>query len=121
MFASHVLEHIKDDHRALSVIRRILKVGGIAVLPVSIVGLETIEYDEPNPDECGLVREPGPGYFECYARYFSKIDIYKSSEFGEEYQLYNYADKSVWPTEQMPLRRPILGESHLDYVPVCIA
>ena len=34
VFASHVLEHIRDDVKAISEVRRILKPKGIAVLPV---------------------------------------------------------------------------------------
>src|SRR3989344_8439204 len=34
VFASHVLEHIENDRKALSEIRRGLKPGGIAMLPV---------------------------------------------------------------------------------------
>ena len=44
VFASHVLEHIKDDEKALFEIRRILKPNGIAVLPVPLVAEKTIEY-----------------------------------------------------------------------------
>ena len=51
VFASHVLEHIPDDGKALSEIRRILKPNGIAILPVPIYGVKTIEYPEPNPME----------------------------------------------------------------------
>lgn len=43
VFASHVLEHILDDHCAILEIRRILRPGGIAVLPVPIVAKATIE------------------------------------------------------------------------------
>src|SRR5262245_12155518 len=43
IFASHVLEHIPDDLKAISEIRRILKPNGIAVLPVPIGSEHTIE------------------------------------------------------------------------------
>ena len=36
VYASHVLEHIKEDDRALSEIKRVLTPSGIAVLPVPI-------------------------------------------------------------------------------------
>ena len=49
VFASHVLEHIQNDHDALAEIKRVLRPGGIAVLPVPIIGAPTVEYPEPNP------------------------------------------------------------------------
>lgn len=119
LFASHVLEHIENDQKALSEIRRVLKPGGIAILPVPIVGVKTIEYTEPNPEECGHVRAPGQDYFERYVQYFSNVKVFNSKDFSEEYQLFNYEDRTIWPTVKMPLRLAMEGERHLDYVPVC--
>ena len=42
VFASHVLEHIQDDDKALIEIHRILKPGGIAILPVPLVAQKTV-------------------------------------------------------------------------------
>ena len=64
VFASHVLEHIKEDYKAIAEIRRVLKPNGFAILPVPIVGYETVEYSEPNSYEFGHVRSPAPDYFE---------------------------------------------------------
>ena len=64
VFASHVLEHIPDDQKAISEIRRILKPNGIAILPVPIYSEKTIEYPEPNPHESYHVRAPGMDYFD---------------------------------------------------------
>jgi SAM-dependent methyltransferase len=58
VFASHVLEHIPDDEKAISEIRRILKPNGIAILPVPLVAEKTIEYPESNPNEGNHVRAP---------------------------------------------------------------
>ena len=51
VFASHILEHIKEDMNAISEIRRILTPNGIAILPVPIISEKTTEYPEPNPFE----------------------------------------------------------------------
>lgn len=72
VFASHVLEHIPNDEKAISEIRRILKPNGIAILPVPLVAEKTIEYSEPNPNETYHVRAPGFDYFDRYDRYFLK-------------------------------------------------
>ena len=119
IFASHVLEHIPDDLKAISEISRVLKPNGIAVLPVPLVAETTIEYPEPNPQEENHVRAPGLDYFNRYELYFKKVECIDSNSFPDKYQLYVYEDRSNWPTKECPLRPTMYGEKHLDIVPVC--
>lgn len=121
VLASHVLEHIREDVTAISEIRRILRPGGIAVLPVPIVTEKSIEYPEPNPFESFHMRAPGPDYYDKYREYFSRVDLYGSDSFPPQYQVYVYEDRTVWPTAECPLRPPMKGERHIDLVPVCYA
>jgi len=121
IFASHVLEHIYDDRRAIKEIRRVLRPNGIAILPVPIVCDRTIEYPEANPYEAGHVRAPGPDYFEKYKDYFRRVEVYGSDSFPQKYQVYVYEDRTRWPTAECPLRPPMQGEKHVDLVPVCYA
>jgi SAM-dependent methyltransferase len=119
VYASHVLEHVPDDGRALAEIHRILAPGGIAILPVPIVTERTIEYLAPNPYESGHVRAPGHDYFERYRKHFARVECLDSSQAPEHYQCYVYEDRSGWPDERSPLRKPMSGERHLDFVPIC--
>lgn len=119
VYASHVLEHIREDRRAIAEIRRVLRPGGIAVLPVPVLGQTTIEYPEPNPNETFHVRAPGLDYFDRYARWFASVECHDSSTVPERFQPWVYEDRSRWPTPQSPLRRPAPGERHADVVPVC--
>jgi len=119
VFASHVLEHIPDDEKAISEIRRILKPNGIAILPVPIIGEKTIEYPEPNPNESYHVRAPGMDYFDRYERHFSKVERRNSDSLPNKYQLFVYENRSQWPTKECPLRPAMQGEKHSDIVPVC--
>ena len=121
VFASHVLEHVPDDQRAISEIRRILKPKGIAILPVPLVAEETVEYPEPNPNEYFHARAPGPDYFGKYRPFFARVDQFKSDAFPGIYQLHIYEDRSNWPTKEIPLRPPMKGGKHLDIVPVLYA
>ncbi len=119
VFASHVLEHIKDDGQALSEIFRILRPNGIAVLPVPIVAHKTVEYPEANPYEAGHIRAPGLDYFERYSLYFSKVKTYSSHDLSGQYQVYVYEDRTGWPNKKIPLRPAIKGDKHPDFVPIC--
>ena len=78
VFASHVLEHIPDDRKAISEIRRILRPNGVAMLPVPIYSEKTVEFSEPDPNEFGHVRAPGLDYFDRYQPYFSKVARFDS-------------------------------------------
>jgi SAM-dependent methyltransferase len=119
VFASHVLEHIPDDRKAMGEIRRILRSGGIAVLPVPVVAEKTVEYPAANPNDSFHVRAPGFDYFDRYRPFFSRVELFHSDSFPKEHQLFVYEDRSHWPTEECPLRPSMDGERHEDFVPVC--
>lgn len=119
VFASHVLEHVSNDHLALQEIKRVLKPDGFALLPVPVVSPTTIEYPEPNVHEFGHVRAVGADYFERYRSVFSRVEIKSSEDFDEVHQLYTYEDRTIYPTGNSPLRAPMPGDRHPDYVPIC--
>lgn len=120
IFASYILQYIKDDMRALREIHRVLRPGGIAILPVTIVAEKTIEYPEPNMLESGgHVRAPGVDYYDRFKQVFGKVDLHDSSDFSERYQCYVYESRTHWPTPEMPLRLPISGIRHKEIIPVC--
>lgn len=121
VFASHVLEHIREDTAAVKEIRRVLRPGGIAILPVPIVAERTVEYPAANPFEAGHVRAPGPDYFRRYEDFFGKVEVFNSAAFPQRFQVYVYEDRSTWPSAECPLRTPMSGERHADFVPVCYA
>ena len=119
VYASHVLEHIEDDLKAISEIRRVLKPGGVAILPVPVVAEVTLEYPEPNPNEAGHVRAPGLDYFERYERFFSRVDLHTSDDYPSRYQVYLVEDRSSWSNDDNLTRQGMHGDRHMDIVPVC--
>lgn len=119
VYASHVLEHVPDDRKAISEIRRILKPSGVAVLPVPVVAVKTIEYPEANPHEGYHMRAPGLDYPEKFKPYFSRVETRTSESLPEKFQPFIYEDRSVWPTKECPLRPPMEGARHIDVVPIC--
>lgn len=119
VFASHVLEHIRDDGAALAELRRVLRPGGCAFLPVPIVCEATVEYPVPNPSETMHVRAPGPDYFDRMRAVFDRVDVFASSDFPARHQTLVLEDRSAYPRPDAPLRTPMHGHAHEDYVPVC--
>lgn len=119
VYASHVLEHIKNDMAAIREIRRVLKPAGFAVLPVPLVSDKTVEYPEPNQHESFHVRAPGLDYFDRFSSVFSRVETYSSDMFSDQFQLFVYEDRTKWPSVECPLRPAMSGERHTDAVPVC--
>jgi ubiquinone/menaquinone biosynthesis C-methylase UbiE len=121
IFASHVLEHVPDDKKAIQEIRRILKPGGIAILPVPIVCEKTVEYPEANPHEAYHQRAPGLDYHEKFKPFFATVETRTSETLPEKFQPFIFEDRTIWPTKDVPLRPPMAGPRHIDVVPICRA
>ncbi|WP_083243783.1 class I SAM-dependent methyltransferase [Aeromonas sp. DNP9] len=120
VFASHVLEHVKDDVKALSEIKRILRPNGIAVLPVPIVGSITIEYAEPDPNQDYHVRAPGIDYYDRYKTIFSSIVIASSFDADPSIQPFIYSkDEYVVSDEEWVHPYWIEGCKFIDEIPIC--
>jgi len=120
ILASYIMQYVQDDMRALREIHRVLRPGGLAILPVTLVAEQTIEYPEPNMNESGgHVRAPGFDYHDRYMQVFERVDLHDSGSFPEEHQLYVYEDRTHWPTPEMPLRRAMAGIRHREIIPVC--
>jgi len=119
VYASHVLEHIPDDMEAVREVHRVLRPGGIAVLPVPIVAEKTVEYPEPCPREHGHVRAPGLDYFERYRKFFGRMEIFTSADASDKCQPWIFEDRSHFPAPTAPYRPPMAGFRHIDAVPVC--
>ncbi len=83
VFTSHVLEHIVDDRRALREIRRVLRRGGVAVLPVPITVDRTVEWGRPDPVRNGHTRECGLEYFDRYRECGFHVRLYSTDDFDE--------------------------------------
>jgi len=90
VYASHVLEHIPDDLTALKEIERVLKPGGIAILPVPAVQDHTVEYDAPDPNDDDHWRKVGYDYYQRYEKFFKTVKLYRASDFPGEFQTYVY-------------------------------
>ena len=86
VFASHVLEYVKDDRQAIQEIKRVLRPGGLAFLPVPMLHDKTIDFEERPPNK-RIIRETGIDYFDRYREVFSEVTVYEPSSFDEKFNL----------------------------------
>jgi hypothetical protein len=86
VFASHVLEYVKNDRQAIQEIKRVLRPGGLAFLPVPMLHEKTIDYEERPPNK-RIIRETGIDYFDRYREVFSEVTVYEPSSFDEKFNL----------------------------------
>jgi len=95
VICNHVLEHIKDDFKALSEIKRVLKPGGKAILqvPVSIVLKATDEEKINDPEE----REKRFGQFD-HMRLYALDYRYRLEKAGFQVEVSN-PEQEGWSKE----------------------
>ena len=86
VFASHVLEYVKNDRQAIQEIKWVLRPGGLAFLPVPMLHEKTIDFEERPPNK-RIIRETGIDYFDRYREVFSEVTVYEPSSFDEKFNL----------------------------------
>jgi ubiquinone/menaquinone biosynthesis C-methylase UbiE len=73
---------------ALKEISRVLRPGGLAILPVPVITDVTIEFGEPKADEEDHWRRVGHDYYERYEKIFGKVIMYRSDEFPDNFHAF---------------------------------
>ena len=106
IFCLHVLEHIPNDHLAISEIYRVLKPGGTAIImvPFMMGQKATIEYGKPDPAIFDHMRGYSPNDFADRLRAFSVNTIYPKDLLTDE-QIKEY---------KIPFNSQIIYECHKD-------
>ena len=112
VFASHVLEYVKNDMRAIQEIKRVLRPGGLAFLPVPMLHDKTIDFEE-RPRNKRIIRETGVDYFDRYREVFSEVTVYEPSSFDEKFNL-TIDMQDISESEKQSYQLPNL-------LPVCLA
>ena len=114
VFASHVLEYVKNDRQAIKEIKRVLRPGGLAFLPVPMLHEKTIDFEKRPPNK-RIIRETGIDYFDRYREVFNEVKIYKPDSFDERFNLtIDMEDISDSTQEKHNYQLPNL-------LPVCLA
>ena len=110
-----MLEYPANDIKAISELRRILKPGGIAVLPVPLVHEKTVDR-KTRHKLSRMMHEPGLDYFQRFEKVFTKVELHRAEAYPKENQLFIYRGKSG---SSFPLL--VADGWHSDIVPVCYA
>lgn len=75
--------------------------------------------------QCPICAYHGPfadfGHFEKHRAVFSHVDVLGPDDFPEIRQPLVHEGRARWPTADCPLRTPMPGTRHPNYVPVCHA
>lgn len=119
VFASHVLVYAKDDVRAIAEVRRVLRPGGVAIMPVPILAEKTVDAEGRR-----FFHDPGMDYPDRFRASFARVEKRFSSEFDERFQLYFY-ERPLKPVAGQPEPHPeslrVAANQWQDMVPVCFA
>ena len=114
VFASHVLEYPEDDVQALREFRRILRPGGVAILPVPVLHERTIDHAERAANR--MMHEPGLDYFDRMRDVFANVSVITPDNFSPRHQLKVHIQSEENTSEE----KEFLSTS-LNLVPVCRA
>lgn len=114
VFASHVLEYPADDLLAIREIRRVLRAGCVALLPVPLLRDRTVDRSVRDPVS-KVMHEPGLDYFERMEAHLRRVDIVRSDHVSPRYQPFLRFAAGHKPA--MPLVHR--AGTFIDVVPVC--
>ena len=115
VFASHVLEYPVADVAAIAEVRRVLRPGGLAILPVPLMGTRTVDRTARDP-VTRLMHEPGLDYFARFEPHFGRVEVIRSDEVDARYQPFVRC-----PDESVPMPIRASAGVFVDAVPVCYA
>lgn len=74
-----MLEYPPDDLAAITEIRRVLRPGGIALLPVPLMGERTVDLETRDPVS-RVMHEPGLDYFDRLRSAFERVVVLRSDD-----------------------------------------
>ena len=115
VIASHVLEYPEDDRTAIAEIRRVLRPGGVAALPVPLMRTETRDLPHRDPTT-RVMHEPGLDYFHRMESEFAEVRLHRSDEVAPHCQPFVHASTAATPP-------PLVHKPNMrmDIVPICHA
>lgn len=78
VWASHVLEHIREVDTAIAEIHRVMKPGGVAVIEIPIVGEKTVLFDTPGESDHWW--GPGVDWYDKYREVGFTVEVLRAAD-----------------------------------------
>ena len=111
ILCSMVLQYVEGYEGALKEIYRVLKPGGLAMMPVPMIHEKT--NDAPSKDSIlKMVVEPGPDFYDRYKDVFDTVTICTSSDFSDELHFF------LEQTDDHPFPMTLSHQKQADIIPV---
>ena len=111
ILCSMVLQYVEGYEGALKEIYRVLKPGGMAMMPVPMIHEKT--NDAPAKDSMlKMVVEPGPDFYDRYKDVFDTVTICTSSDFSDELHFF------LEQTDDHPFPMTLSHQKQADIIPV---
>ena len=111
ILCSMVLHYVADFEAGLREINRVLKPGGLAMLPVPMIHQNTCH--RPAADwVLNMVVEPGPDFYEAYQAFFDEVRVHRSTD--DDDSLHFYLEQ----TDEHPFPMRLAHQKYADTIPV---
>ena len=111
ILCSMVLHYVEDFEAGLREINRVLKPGGLAMLPVPMIHQNTCH--TPAADSVlNMVVEPGPDFYEAYQVFFDEVRVHRSTDYDDSLHFY------LEQTDGHPFPMRLAHQKYADTIPV---
>jgi SAM-dependent methyltransferase len=111
ILCSMVLHYVEDFEAGLREIDRVLKPGGLAMLPVPMIHQNTCH--TPAADSVlNMVVEPGPDFYEAYQVFFDEVRVHRSTDYDDSLHFY------LEQTDEHPFPMRLAHQKYADTIPV---
>ena len=111
VLCSMVLHYVEDFETGLREIYRVLKPGGMAMLPVPMIHQSTC-YEPAADSVLNMVVEPGPDFYEIYKAFFDEVQVHTSTDYDDTLHFY------LEQTDEHPFPMRLGHQKYADVIPV---
>ena len=111
ILCSMVLHYVEDFESGLREIYRVLKPGGMAMLPVPMIHQNTC-YEPAADSVLNMVVEPGPDFYQAYKAFFDEVQVHMSTDYDDALHFF------LEQTDEHPFPMRLDHQKYADTIPV---